>query len=95
MSLEEQQLKKPAFKIKAPLKEHLKHYSRYADLPLSYDDLTSYRDLIPTSDDGAKATLWYLVMYHSYDMDRIHDQLIKIYELLVADGDEIPFLRKS
>lgn len=93
MSLEEQQLKKPAFKIKAPLKEHLKHYSRYADLPLSYDDLTSYRDLIPTSDDGAKATLWYLVMYHSYDMDRIHDQLIKIYELLVADGDEIPFLK--
>lgn len=93
MSIEEQQFKKPAYKVKAPLKEHLKHYSRYAELPLSYDDLISYQDLIPTTDDGGAATLWYLVLYNSYDMDRIQAELIKIYELLVADGDKIPFLK--
>jgi hypothetical protein len=93
MNIEEQQYKKPAFKIKAPLKEHLKHYSRYTELPLSYDDLTSYQDLIPTSDDGGASTLWYLVLYNSYEMDRIKEELIKIYELLVADGDKIPFLK--
>lgn len=93
MKNEEQQYKKPAYKIKAPLKEHLKHYSRYAELPLSYDDLTSYQDLIPISDDGGTSTLWFLVLYSSYEMDRIQDQLINIYELLVADGDKIPFLK--
>lgn len=90
---EEQQLKKPAYKIKAPLKEHLKQYSRYAELPLSYDDLTTYQDLIPITDEEGESTLWFLVLYHSYDMDRIQQQLVKIYELLVADGDEIPFLK--
>ena len=93
MIKEERQYKKPAFKIKAPLKEHLKQYSRYAELPLSYDDLTSYQDLVPISDDSGVSTLWYLVIYSSHEMDRINEDLIKIYELLVADGDKIPFLK--
>ncbi|MFD0963780.1 hypothetical protein [Pseudofulvibacter geojedonensis] len=93
MNKEEKQYKKPTYKIKAPLKEHLKTYSRYADLPLTYDDLTVYQDLIPVTNDAGESNLWLLVIYNSYDIDRIYEQLIQIYELLVADGDKVPFLK--
>lgn len=85
--------RKPFYKIKMSLKEHLSKYSRLADLPLSYEDLTRYRDLIPIMDKNDKDTLWRGVIYDSSDREGLNDQLIQIYEMLVADGDEIPFLK--
>lgn len=85
--------RKPFYKIKVYLKEHLKKYSRLEKLPLSYEDLTRYRDLIPIMDKNDKDTLWRGVIYDSSDREGLNDQLIRIYEMLVADGDKIPFLK--
>lgn len=85
--------KKPIYKIKAPLREHLRQYSRLADLPISYDDLLRYQDLIPLTDNNGDETLWFGALYSESENEFFHLELIKIYQLLVADGDEIPYLR--
>lgn len=85
--------RKPFYPVKSSLQEHLDTYSRLANLPISYTDLTRYRDLIPIMDKNDKDTLWRGVIYDSTDREGLNDQLIRIYEMLVADGDKIPFLK--
>ncbi len=85
--------RKPFYKIKGQLKEHLSKYDRLVNLPISYDDLTRYRDLIPIFDKNDHDTLWRGVIYHSSDREGLNEKLIEIYEMLVADGDKIPYLK--
>ena len=85
--------KKPIYKIKAPLREHLRQYSRLIKLPISYDDLLRFQDLIPLTDINGDETLWFGALYNESENDFFHSELIKIYQMLVADGDEIPYLR--
>lgn len=85
--------KKPVYKIKAPLREHLKQYSRLEELPITYEDLLRYDDLIPVMDDGGVNTLWYSVLYRSDEIAFLQEALVRIYQLLIADGDDIPYLR--
>jgi len=85
--------KKPFYKIKAPLREHLRHYSRLENLPITYEDLTRYQELIPMTDVNDNPTLWYGALYNSTELEFLQKQLARVYELLVADGDKIPYLR--
>ena len=89
------QKRKPIYKIKAPLKEHLKQYSRYAELPISYDDLCQYTDLVSITDDSGVPTLWYAVLYERDLLEDLQEKLTTVYEILVADGDDIPYLSIS
>ncbi|MFT4603021.1 MAG: hypothetical protein ACI857_003208 [Arenicella sp.] len=93
MDYNEIDYKKPFYKIKAPLRDHLKQYSRLENLPITYDDLTHYQELIPMSDTHDNPTLWYGAIYGHNELDFLQEQLIRVYELLVADGDKIPYLR--
>ena len=93
MKYNEIEYKKPVYKIKAPLREHLRQYSRLADLPITYQDLTRYQDLIPMNDVNDKPTLWYGAIYNHSELDFLQEQLIRVYELLMADGDKNPYLR--
>lgn len=93
MDFNDIEYKKPIYKIKAPLKEHLRQYSRLIDLPISYDDLLRFQDLIPLTDDNGDETLWFAALYNESENNFFHNELIKIYQMLVADGDEIPYLR--
>lgn len=85
--------KKPFYKIKKPLKDHLIQYSRYVELPISYEDLIRYSDLIPLIDDDGEDTLWNAVLYHQSDLEGIHKNLKLVYQMLSADGIEIPYVR--
>jgi hypothetical protein len=85
--------KKPFYKIKTHLREHLKQYSRLTSLPITYDDLLRYQDLMPLEDSSGKDTLWYSVLYNVHEIDFYTDALIEIYQRLVADGDKIPYVR--
>lgn len=85
--------KKPFYKIKTHLREHLKQYSRLTSLPITYDDLLRYQDLMPIEDSSGKDTLWYSVLYNVHERDFFTDALIEIYQRLVADGDKIPHIR--
>lgn len=89
------QKRKPIYKIRAALKVHLKQYSRYAELPISYDDLAQYTDLVPITDDSGVPTLWYAVLYERDLLKELQEKLTTVYELLVADGDDIPYLSIS
>lgn len=93
MDFNQIEFKKPFYKIKAPLREHLRQYSRLADIPLSYDDLTHYHELIPMTDEDDNPTLWYSVLYNQFELENLQKQLVRVYELLVADGDIMPFLK--
>lgn len=93
MEFNDIEYKKPIYKIKAPLREHLRQYSRLISLPISYDDLLRFQDLIPITDKNGDETLWFAALYNETENDFFHNELIKIYQMLVADGDEIPYLR--
>ena len=93
MDFNQIEYKKPFYKIKAPLREHLRQYSRLSDLPITYMDLTHYRELIPMTDDQGNPTLWYGVLYNHTDLDVLQEQLVRVYELLVADGESFQYLR--
>lgn len=85
--------KKPFYKIKSPLRDHLKAYSRLTNLPLKYEELLQYSDLIPMEDDMGEPTLWYSVIYRPSDLEYIEKALIHSYQLLMVDGEAIPFLK--
>lgn len=85
--------KKPIYKVKAPLKEHLRQYSRVGDLPISYDDLLRYDGMFSVYDNEGNDTLWYTVLYKETEREFINKSLVKVYEDLFSEGDIIPYLR--
>ncbi|MFK7756417.1 MAG: hypothetical protein AB8B53_05740 [Flavobacteriales bacterium] len=93
MSFNHIEEKKPLYKLKAPLKAHLMQYSRYVDLPVSYYDLTNHHELLPILDENDEHTLWYNVLFSPSELESLGEALIRTYELLVADGDTIPYLK--
>lgn len=93
MAFNEIEYKKPFYKIKAPLRDHLRQYSRLAELSISYDDLTRYKDLIPLIDKEDQPTLWYAALYDMNELEHIHGALVQVYEMLVTGGNRIPHLR--
>jgi hypothetical protein len=85
--------KKPIYKIKAPLFEHLKQYSRLEKLPLTYESMLHFEDLIPLEDDKGNKTLWFAVMYNREEITALNLALVQIYQMLVSAGDHIPYLK--
>lgn len=86
-------LKKPLFKVKAPLREHLRNYSRTCDLPISYQDLARFEDLIPILNKDDEPTLWYSAVYKPEERKEINKALVKVYEDLFSEGDVLLYLR--
>lgn len=93
MSYNEIEFKKPFYKIKLPLREHLRLFSRLAEFPISYDDLTHHGEVIPLSDKDGKATFWNAVLFHPSEMSQIYDSLLELYRMLYADGSPITYLK--
>ncbi|MGV6860713.1 MAG: hypothetical protein ACWA41_03025 [Putridiphycobacter sp.] len=85
--------KKKIYKIKQPLREFLKNNSRLTELPITYTDLLAFKQSIPVLDKDGHDTLWRSVIYDRHEMDRLYEGLIDIYEVLVFDGTQIPYLR--
>jgi hypothetical protein len=85
--------KKPVYKIKAGLKEHLKKYSRLGELPITYETLAQYKELYPLEDDNGKRTLWHMAMYDQENLANLSIDLVKVYQMLFSEGDNNPYLR--
>ncbi len=79
--------RKPVYPIQPPLREYLAQFGREMKLPITYNDLRSFRESVPLLDKNEKETLWTAVMYHSFEMERLHEGLKEIYALLKAGGD--------
>lgn len=86
MEFNEIQFKKPFYPVRPHLHEHLKRFSRHAELPFTYEDLTRYNQLIPILDEEGNETLWYSVLYSPGENEVIHADLLKGYQLLVGSG---------
>ncbi|WP_367174819.1 hypothetical protein [uncultured Chryseobacterium sp.] len=75
------------YPINHELREYLAEYDRTISTPISYEDLLRFTDSYPILDKDGKETLWDGVMYSHYEMDEIHQGLIKIYQRLRSDGN--------
>lgn len=85
--------KKPIFRIKKPLRDHLSQYSRIDSFPISYEDLLRHKDLFPLSDKNGDPTLWNGVLFEQSDQEQIHSGLLNIYQKLSADGEHLSYLK--
>lgn len=92
MKLNQIAYKKPFFKIHKELNDYLIKYSRSLEIPLQYNDLLRYVNLIPLENDRGVPTLWNRVVFHHTEIDHIYTSLVEIYRLLIADGSKIDHL---
>ena len=84
--------KKPLYPVIPSLEEYLVKHGRNFKIPIEYNDLLRYSEQIPKLDDNGDPTLWNAVMFNHAEIDEIYNNLVDMYQLLVADGSHIDYL---
>jgi hypothetical protein len=79
--------KKPNIAVSAGLRSYLGRYKRERELPVTYEQLRAFHEVIPLVDADGKPTLWDTVIYPSGEMAALNEALTRIYALLKVDGD--------
>ncbi len=79
--------KKPNFPISDGLRTYLRRYKRERPLPVTYERLRAFHEVIPLSDAEGRPTLWDTVIYEQAEMSVLNEGLKQIYALLKTDGD--------
>ncbi|MBL8003161.1 MAG: hypothetical protein JNL05_14510 [Flavobacteriales bacterium] len=85
--------KKPMYPVGPALWDYLRDHSRSTRLPLVYADLLRYDSLMPQRDAAGRETLWNTVLLRPSDQADLHERLVAVYQLLIADGRPIDYLR--
>ena len=60
--------KKPTFPVREGLRGYLHTFKRERDLPVSYERLRGFTEVIPLTDADGKPTLWDTVIYDGNEM---------------------------
>ncbi len=84
--------RKPLYPVGEGLSAYLEAHSRTAVLPLVYGDLMRHDGLLPHRDAQGRETLWNSVIFRPSDQQDLHDRLVAVYQLLIADGRHIDHL---
>jgi len=79
--------KKEVYPVGEGLLGYLKRYERFAELPVTFDDLGRWTDTIPFYNKRGEDTLWETVLYGPSERDEINKGLVQIYALLRVVGD--------
>ena len=79
--------RKPSFPVGGELRRYLARYRRERELPVSYERLRDFTEVIPLTDDAGRPTLWDTVIYNANDMAALNENLKRVYALLKVDGD--------
>ena len=79
--------RKPSFPVGGELRRYLARYRRERELPVSYERLRDFTEVIPLTDDAGRPTLWDTVIYNANDMAALNEDLKRVYALLKVDGD--------
>ena len=79
--------KKPSFPVGPGLRGYLARYKRERELPVTYERLRDFQEVIPLTDAAGKPTLWDSVIYRAEEMGALYEGLKRIYALLRVDGD--------
>jgi hypothetical protein len=79
--------RKPSFAIGHDLRHYLRRYRRERGLPVTYERLRAFQEVIPLTDEHGKPTLWDTVIYDATEMPALNEALKQVYALLKVDGD--------
>jgi hypothetical protein len=79
--------KKPSYPIRDDLRAYLRRYRRERELPVTYERLRAFHEVIPLCDDAGRPTLWDTVIYPANEMSELNEALKEVYALLKVDGD--------
>ncbi|MSU24541.1 MAG: hypothetical protein EXS32_12060 [Opitutus sp.] len=79
--------RKPSFPISSDLLGYLRRYRRERVLPLTYERLRAFHEVIPLTNEKGKPTLWDTVIYDANEMPALNEALKQVYALLKVDGD--------
>jgi hypothetical protein len=80
-------LRKPSFPVRPELRGYLRRYRREHELPVTYDRLRAFHEVIPLTDETGKPTLWDTVIYDAGEMAELNAALKEVYAWLKVDGD--------
>jgi hypothetical protein len=80
-------LRKPSFPVQPDLRGYLRRYRRERELPVTYDRLRAFHEVIPLTDDAGRPTLWDTVIYDASEMSALNEALKEVYAWLKVDGD--------
>ena len=79
--------RKPSFPINAELRGYLRRYRRERELPVTYERLRAFHEVIPLTDEAGRPTLWDTVIYDASEMAALNQALKEVYAWLKVDGD--------
>lgn len=79
--------RKPSFPISPDLRSYLQRYKRERELPVTYERLRAFHEVIPLTDENGKPTLWDTVIYDASEMTALNEALKEVYAWLKVDGD--------
>jgi hypothetical protein len=79
--------RKPSFPIGPDLRGYLRRYRRERELPVTYERLRSFHEVMPLSDEKGRPTLWDTVIYDTTEMTALNQALKEVYAWLKVDGD--------
>jgi hypothetical protein len=79
--------RKPSFPVNPELRAYLRRYKRERELPITYEGLRRFHEVIPLTDENGKPTLWDTVIYDHAEMAVLNQGLKEIYAWLKVDGD--------
>ena len=79
--------RKPSFPISADLRGYLRRYKRERELPVTYERLRAFHEVIPLTDENGKPTLWDTVIYDANEMSALNEALKEVYAWLKVAGD--------
>ncbi len=92
MNFNKIEYKKPFFYIGNELNDYLKNNSRALEIPLQYEDLLRFTNLVPLQDKKGNNSLWKAAVYAPHDLDYLYTGLVEMYRLLMSDGSKIDYL---
>jgi len=79
--------RKPSFPISPDLRSYLRRYKRERELPVTYERLRAFHEVIPLTDETGKPTLWDTVIYDAGEMPALNEALKEVYAWLKVAGD--------
>ena len=85
--------RKPIYPISARLSGFLHTIDRADKSPVAYSDLLRHDGLMAQHDAQGRETLWTTVMLRPAEMEDLHERLVQLYQMVVADGRRVDHLR--
>jgi hypothetical protein len=79
--------RKPSLPVSVDLRGYLRRYKRERELPVTYERLRAFQEVIPLMDESGKPTLWDTVIYDSAEMPALNEALKEVYAWLKVAGD--------